>query len=673
MVDPSHDSTGSYSAYNPQKSTFSPYYFRAEQLAYATSTGYTTLEFTSTNHGSLLRVDYPAFEDNADFNQTRRIIVKLNGGSDSSEISNLPDGAVAIKGYSKANSGGVESQDHFAHHFVIGLYSESDKPITSLLASSSSSSAAWVDLSASDSSNQRLLLRVGTSFISAEQALLNMQAEVGAPLTFEDAVASSKEEWRSTLSRANVKAVDASYSSQEREDLLTTFYSSLYRASLFPRQLSEVDAAGNTVHWSPYSATGAVFPGPLSADSGFWDAYSTVYPYLSLVNTDRLALTLQGWLTAYKEGEWLPKWASPGYRGSMVGTMGDVSLADAIVKRIPGFDRELAYEAIRKDAFETPPVNSPGGRECLGAYLQYGYIPRGLCSEVVSRTLDYYQADFAIAQAASVLGYEDDARTLLQRSSNYSSLFDVEEGMMRSRSLVSGKFTEPFDQYAWGGDYTEAGPWQYRFSVPYDPAGLASLYAAGDTNICDALEKLQTTTSAYHIGGYNSQIHEMTEMVVNCWGQYEHGNQPVHHILYMFGAAGGPTCAARGQHYLRRAMRELYKPGSDMFAGDEDNGEMGAWYVLSSLGLYSLSPGTEDYVLGSPLFASVSLDLSTSASPEKKYLVIEAENNSAENVYVQKVTWNGEELASDVNAVKYSTLMAGGTLKFTMGPAPRVL
>lgn len=223
--------------------------------------------------------------------------------------------------------------------------------------------------------------------------------------------------------------------------------------------------------------------------------------------------------------------------------------------------------------------------------------------------------------------------------------------------------------------YVQAGPWQYRVSIPYDPLGLAALYSAGNRDICDVLEEIQTTTSAYHIGSYGTQIHEMTEMAVNCWGQYEHGNQPVHHILYMFGAAGGAKCAARGQFYLRKAMRELYSPSSAMFAGDEDNGEMGAWYVLSSLGLYSLSPGTQDMVLGSPLFASVKIDLSSaSASKEEKalkFLVIEAVDNSAENVYVQSVWWNDQELSSDTNSVPYSTLMAGGTLKFIMGPAPR--
>lgn len=252
MVDPEHDDLNQYSAYDPSKAIFSPYYFRADQLAYGTSTSHTTVEFTSTNHGAMMKVDYPEYEENSDFNQTRRLIVKLNNGLDKSEIITLSDGALAISGYSKANSGGIESSDHFAHHFVIGLYnSVTNDPIssTSMLASSStgSSAAGWIDLSASDLASQHVLLRIGTSFISSSQALLNMQKEVEA-LTFEEVTANSKEEWRLTLSRVNIEDIDSSYSQDEKAGLLTTFYSSLYRASLFPRQLSEEDEQGKGHH-----------------------------------------------------------------------------------------------------------------------------------------------------------------------------------------------------------------------------------------------------------------------------------------------------------------------------------------------------------------------------------------------------------------------------------------
>jgi predicted alpha-1,2-mannosidase len=324
-----------------------------------------------------------------------------------------------------------------------------------------------------------------------------------------------------------------------------------------------------------------------------------------------------------------------------------------------------------------PKPNSGTGRECFASYLKLGYIPHGTCSEVVSRTLDYYQADYAIARAAEKMNDLETAEILTQRMANYSSLFDFETGFLRSLSESTGKFTEPFDPYAWGGDYTEAGPWQYRFSIPFDPPGLMRLYEEAGLNLCDILTDAQTLPSLYHLGGYSQQIHEMTEMSVNCWGQYSHNNQPSHHILYMFGSLEPhlgvtSTCASTGQYYLRQAMRQLYQPSDEMFAGDEDNGEMGAWYILSTLGLYSLSPGTEEYVIGSPLFQSVTISLTgNGVMNEDKFsetLVVRAQDNSAENVYVQGVQWNGTPIG--INSIKYSELMRGGVLEFQMGSQP---
>ena len=240
--------------------------------------------------------------------------------------------------------------------------------------------------------------------------------------------------------------------------------------------------------------------------------------------------------------------------------MGDVTLADAIVKKIPGFDVQVAYEAILKDAYSVPPQNSSGvGRVCLQPYLDYGYIPRGspqatggVCSEVISENLLYLQADYAIAQAASVLGKTEDAQYLMSRAENYAVLFDSKTtGLFRARNLVTKEFCEPFDQFAWGGDYTEAGPWQYRFHMPFDAKGLSALYSESGRDMCAELDRAQTMSGVFHIGNYGSQIHEQTELIENCWGQYSHNNQPVHHMLYMFGAIDGNgfsgSCAAKGQ------------------------------------------------------------------------------------------------------------------------------
>lgn len=254
-------------------------------------------------------------------------------------------------------------------------------------------------------------------------------------------------------------------------------------------------------------------------------------PLLSIFQPKQLGTTLQGWVNAYKEGGWLPKWASPGYRFGMLGTAADIVLSDAIVKNISGFDVHTAYKGILKNAFQAPAAEEQGvGRVCLPAYLEYGHIPRGAaqtsggdCPEVVSRTLSYLQSDFAISQAASHLGDHETASALLARSKNYAKMFEPHTSFFRSVDINTGTFTTDFDQYAWGGDYMESGPWQYRFSVPYDAVGLRDLYGkVGNVDLCDMLEESQRTAPVFHIGTFEGLIKEQTEMVEQCWGQYAH-------------------------------------------------------------------------------------------------------------------------------------------------------
>ena len=410
----------------------------------------------------------------------------------------------------------------------------------------------------------------------------------------------------------------------------------------------------------------------------------TVYPYLSILFPRHLGTVLQGWLNAFEEGGWLPKWGAPGYKGGMVGSMGDNSFADAIVKGVPGFNTTQAYAAIRRDAFTVPQGNF--GRAGLAPYLAHGYIPAGalgsmgVVSEEVSRTLNYALSDFAIANAAEALGHAGDAAALRKRAKAAPPLlFENKTGFFRSRlgpRNNGGAFVEPFDEFAWHGGYTEAGPWQYRFYTPQDPAGLRALYAGADPprDVCDVLDEAQTLPGIFHVGGYGQEIHEQTEMALLCWGQYEHDNQPVHHMLYMF-AATDPTgklsgaCAQKGQAYLRRAMRELYKPGPAMFCGDEDNGEFGAWLVLSALGLYSLAPGDPAYTLGSPMFAHARVALGHvegSAANATAWLDVVAEGNARDAVYVRGATWNGVPVTGVT--LPYAELMKGGTLNFSMSP-----
>jgi predicted alpha-1,2-mannosidase len=675
ITDPAHSDPWQTSGYDPTASSFKPYLFNATLIAYGNGQAFTTVELTSTNHGAIIRVTFPPYVDtptSTGFNQTRRILFALNTpGSDSITVDTTAT-PISVSGYTTANSGGVTG--NFAHYLYATIQGgvNGDQPVQVLNAQTASNGNlyAYFDFDPTLASSEVLTVRVATSLISVAQAQENFAQEING-MTFDQVYNDSKYEWRTTLSRANITDVGQAYSAQQQADLLTTFYSSLYRSVQFPRMLHETSANGSLIHYSPYDALGRTFPGPLSSDQGFWDAYRTVYPQLSLLYEDVLGGIIQGWTNAYEEGGWLPKWASPGYRGSMVGTMGDVSLADAIVKNISGFDKQAAYAAIRQDAFVVPPGVNGVGRECLQSYLDYGYIPQGspssegTCYEVVARTQNYWLSDYAISQAANLLGRSQDAAILGARSLNYSNLFEPTTGFFRSKTM-DGAWTQPFDEFAWGGDYTEAGPWQYRAYIPHDPQGLNSLYAAAGLDLCDVLEEANNMPSTFHIGAYGSEIHEMTEMALLCWGQYEHDNQPVHYMLPLMVALSSNvtgTCAARGQFWIRQALSQLYKPTADMFCGDEDNGEVASWYILNSLGLYALAPGNNDMVLTSPLFANVQINF-----PTGNVLNIVSVNNSPANVYVASVAWNGVPITGVV--VDYFQLLQGGTLTFTMMGTP---
>lgn len=657
------DQFSSYSADAPT-SVWKPYYFKADMAAYATREAATTIEVTATSHGMIMRVTFPPLDRSSPWDQTRRILLVTPdlGPNDAMH----PDRASGtLVGITSANHGGVPSyqgQTRFNFHY----YMQIDAPVANVGTSIQGGVHAYFDLDPAVNGTQVVTIRVATSLIDAAQAKLNFDRQV-AGRSFDAVMAESKAEWRKTLSRVDI-APAQSYTPKEQNDQLTIFYSSMYRATTFPRQITEFDAQNKPRHYSAYDEQGRVFPGVGTTDSGFWDAYRTVYPQLALLYPTQLGTTIQGWVNAFKEGGWLPKWASPGERNGMVGTMGDVSLADAIVKNISGFDREAAYAAIRQDAFVIPPTSGRArgwGRTGLAPYLQYGYVPvdgqgtEGSIHETVSRTQNYLLADWSIAQAALAMGKTADATELLRRASNYRLLFNPNAGTT-SKGFFQGKMRDgtwhqPFDEYAWGGDYTEAGPWQYRFYVPYDPEGLAQLYGGKD-KFCAALEAANRGSSAFHIGGYGDVIHEMTEMALLCWGQYEHGNQPVHHLQYMYIGAG---CPAQGQYWIRQALLHLHKADAEMFVGDEDNGEMASWYILSALGLYSLAPGSPDYVIGSPLFAKAVVNLESGRT-----LTIVANNNAPNSPYVAAVRWNGRPLQN--LAISYSTLMTGGTLEFDM-------
>ncbi len=329
----------------------------------------------------------------------------------------------------------------------------------------------------------------------------------------------------------------------------------------------------------------------LYTNNGFWDTYRTVYPLLTRIDREGFGEIVEGFLAAYREGGWLPKWASPGYRDCMVGTHIDSVIAEAVVHNVPGFDVEEAYEAIRRNAFEPGDPGGRWGRLGLESYLELGYVAEEAAAYSVCRTLDFAYCDWCVAQVAARVGRTEDAAVLLERSLNYRNLWHAESGFMRPRRS-DGSWAEPWTPFDWGGAYIEGGPWQHSWTVPHDLDGLAEL-AGGREALADKLEAVLATPPRYTPGHYGEEIHEMSEMALAVdrdgasFGQYAHSNQPTHAILWQLVALGQQGFA---REQLQRVTRDLYTP--DHFPGDEDNGEMASWFLLSTLGVYRLCPGS---------------------------------------------------------------------------------
>lgn len=460
-------------------------------------------------------------------------------------------------------------------------------------------------------------LRVGTSFISYDQALQNLSQEIGEK-PFETMQSEAAAVWEKALGRVLIQGAS--------EQQMRIFYSCLYRTQLFPRMWHEIDSSGKVVHRSPY--TGNVEPGVLYADHGFWDDYHAWYPMMVLLYPERLGEILQGWVNAYKEGGWFPQFPCPGYRGGMTGSLIDSLFADAIVKGVPGFDVQAAYSGLRKHATEKGDPGKGYGRVGIESYLKLGYLPCDKFGGAVAQTLDFAYGDFCIAQVARAAGKLEDASMFDNRSENWKKLFDPQTKFMRGK-LADGSWLEPFRQYAWGGAYVEGGPWQYRFNVLHDPDGLMEAYG-GRFAFLATLEEMLAQPPVFETGGYGQEIHEMSEMAAVDFGQYAHSNQPMHNVLYMFTAAGRRD---RTQYWVHRVLNELYTP--DNFAGDEDTGAMAAWYILSSLGIFALCPGKPDWALGAPFFPSAEIRF-----PCGHNVRIDAQRHQS-GAFYDRVTLNG--------------------------------
>ncbi|MES2460372.1 MAG: GH92 family glycosyl hydrolase [Armatimonadota bacterium] len=590
--------------YAPAATVMRPDYLRIRLEKYKL-----TAELTASERAAVWRVHFDPV------NHTGRLVFDLAGDA---QLQWKDD---RLWGYSRYHGGPAAGDFHC--YFVAVL----DRPITGgqIVGTETmpGKGAGYVEFATDTGNGKPLEMRISTSFISPEQAQLNLQRETVQG--FEGVRKSTAVAWETLMDRI---AVDGS---QERKE---TFYSCLYRALKYPRKIYEIDRAGEAIHYSPWS--GKTEKGPAYTDTGLWDTFRTQFPLFSIVYPEIYGDIVAGWLNAYREGGWLPHWPNPGGFRGMPGNHADAMIADAMVKGIKGFESQTAYAALRKDAFEIPvgrPGQPVGGKAGMEDYLRLGYVPDRKTEYWVSMTLDYAYNDWCVAQAAKSVGRAEDFRALMKRSQNYRNLWDPSTGFMRSKDTNGAWSERNFDEYAWGGPYTECGPWQGSWAVQHDALGLADL-AGGPEAFGRKLDDLFTHSPIFKTGAYGGVIHEMLEFVACGMGQYAGCNQPSFHLPYLYAAIGQPW---KTEYWTRRACRELFSAGPDGFSGDDDNGSNSSWYLLSAMGIYPLTPGHPSYVLTSPEFDAVTIAL-----PCGKTLKIEAKNNSEKNVYVRSRTVNGK-------------------------------
>ena len=619
--------------------TAKPYYYKVYLAEHDVVT-----ELTPTERAAMFRFTFPE-------NEHSYVVVDAFDKASSVKID------VAnrrITGYSTRNSGGVP--DNFRNYFVI----EFDKAFTykavvdnkTLIAESTETTSAHAGaiIGFATKKGETVHARVASSFISEEQAMQNLK-ELGDD-TFDTLVEKGKDAWNDVLGRVEVEGGNL--------DQYRTFYSCLYRSLLFPRKLYEVDASGAIVHYSPFN--GKVLPGYMYTDTGFWDTFRCLFPLLNLIYPSVNKEIQEGLINTYKESGFFPEWASPGHRGCMVGNNSASVLVDAYMKGVRVDDVATLYEGLLHATENVHPEISSTGRLGYEYYNRLGYVPYDVkINENAARTLEYAYNDWCIYKLAKELKRpKKEINLFAHRAMNYKNLFDKETLLMRGKNK-DGKFMAPFSPLKWGDAFTEGNSWHYTWSVFHDPQGLIDLMG-GDDVFVSMLDSVFSVPPVFDDSYYGQVIHEIREMTVMNMGNYAHGNQPIQHMIYLYNYAKQPW---KAQYWLRQVMDRLYTPTPDGYCGDEDNGQTSAWYVFSALGFYPVCPGTDQYVLGAPLFKKATVHFENG-----KTLEIKAPQNSCTNLYIKDMKVNGAEYSK--NYVTHSLLQNGGLVDCVMSDTPNI-
>ncbi|WP_293715318.1 GH92 family glycosyl hydrolase [uncultured Parabacteroides sp.] len=636
---PEFDQDKRASWFSHKSEVVKPYYYKAYLADHDVIT-----ELTPTDRAALFRFTFP---------ENDHSYIVVDALDNASYIKVIPEENKII-GYSTKNSGGVP--ENFKNYFVI----EFDKPFTY--------EATFADNSLKEGAKEQTSKHVGavigfktkkgeivhakvaSSFISFDQAAVNMK-ELGND-SFETLMAKGKQAWNDVLGKIEVEGGSL--------DQYRTFYSCMYRALLFPRKFYEIDAAGKVVHYSPYN--GEVLPGYMFTDTGFWDTFRALFPFLNLMFPTMNKEMQEGLINTYKESGFFPEWASPGHRGCMVGNNSASVLVDAYMKGVKVDDLETLYKGLIHGTENVHPTVSSTGRLGHEYYNKLGYVPYDVkIHENAARTLEYAYNDWCIYQIAKELGRpKKELELYAKRAMNYKNLYDKESKLMRGKN-ADGTFQSPFSPLKWGDAFTEGNSWHYTWSVFHDPQGLIDLMGGKDSFVM-MLDSVFAVPPLFDDSYYGQVIHEIREMQIMNMGNYAHGNQPIQHMIYMYNYAGQPW---KAQYWVRDVMNKMYTPTPDGYCGDEDNGQTSAWYVFSALGFYPVAPGTTQYVLGAPLFKKATLHFENG-----KNLVINAPENSDKNIYIESMSFNGVNYTK--NYLDHNELLKGGVLDIKMGDKPNL-
>lgn len=628
--DPSKPGSGYHSAFSHEQETARPGYYQVKLLDYDVNA-----ELTATTHAGFHRYTYPA---NSNGHVVLDLNHSLNKGSWSTRIINAQirvvndhtiEGYRIITGWAKMRK--VYFYMEFSQPVVKHILVNDNTTYTNARLINGSNLRAVFDFDTRNGAT--LLVKTGLSPVSTANAKQNLQQEI-AGWEFDKTASTAQQLWEKELQKITIAGTD-----KQKQ----IFYTALYHTFLQPNTLSDVNGAYMAANYTHKQTTGTHY-----STFSLWDTYRAAHPLYTLLQTERSAGFVKSLIDQYDTYGYLPVWQLWGQENyCMIGNHSIPVIVDAVLKGIPGIDVNKAWEAVKNSSL-VPHTNSP-----FDVWEQYGYMPENIQSQSVSITLEMAYDDWCVAQLAKKLGKTADYQRFLRRSAYYKNLFHPSTHFFQPKD-DKGNWMAPFDPFKYGSNggnpFTEGNAWQYNWYVPHNTPDLVQL-TGGDVAFVNKLDSFFTIT---HNTG------ELNDNASGFIGQYAHGNEPSHHVAYLYNYAGQPW---KTQYYTAKVMNELYNNASSGYSGNEDCGEMSAWYVFSALGFYPVNPASGVYAIGSPQLNSATLQL-----PGGKTFTVRTRKSSEKDIYIQSATLNGQPFTHTY--LTHSELLRGGVLEFVMGAQP---